>query len=69
MSLDARAIALSGVGFGALQVAVMGLAPVDETPPQSAPFSSNLGPIRKKTVDPDAKRRRKNNALLLTMLH
>ena len=69
MSLAARAVALNGVGFGALQVAVMGLIPVTEVQPQPGPFSSNLGPIRKKTVDPDAKRRRRNTALLLTILH
>lgn len=69
MSLSPRAVAVQGVGFGSLQVVALGLLPVDEAVVPPAPFSSNLGPIRKPTVDLAAKRRRRNAALLLTLLH
>jgi len=68
VSLSSRSIALAGVGFGARHVTLLGLVPIDGTPPVDRParatgYSGRQAPVERRDV------RRQNEAILLVLLH
>ena len=63
--LNALAIALQGIGFGSLQVALQGLLPIDDTPIPPDVFTMDVGGEIGRYIRRKKRRRREEQAFIL----